>query len=345
LLQLARQLLSLPTAPYHEHAVRAAVTDYVVSLGLQPQRDPAGNLLIRWEPPRPRRATPLVLVAHMDHPGFEALGSNRAEFLGGVPDKMFRGRPAVRFYTAGGVVRARVRRARKKQIELTGGAALRGGEMGQWDLPPVSIRGDKLVAPGIDDVLGVVAALAALTDIVRQRVPVRVWCLFTRAEEVGFHGALGAVRRAKLPRRALFISLEMSRERPWARQGDGPVIRIGDRLTVFDPWATMFLEQAAKQAGVRAQRCLMDGGTCEASVFNAFGYRCGGLCLPLGNYHNIGPDQRPASEYIRVSDLTGLVELLVAAARQWRGVERLPVELRRKLRQFERCAPRKLIDR
>jgi endoglucanase len=280
----------------------------------------------------------------MDHPGFEALGPNRAEFLGGVPDAMFRGRPGVRFQTATGVVRAQVRRAEKKQVELTGGALLRGGELGQWDLPAFQLRGDRLTAGGIDDVLGVVAGLAALTEIVRRRIQTPVWCLFTRAEEVGFHGALIAARRGLVPRRSLVVSLEMSRERPWARQGDGPIIRVGDRLTVFDPAATLSLEHAARQEKVRAQRCLMDGGTCEASAFAANGYRCGGLCLALGNYHNIGPGQRPAAEYVSVKDLAGLVVLIVAAARQWRGFERATVVMRRKVKQIERTAPRRLTD-
>jgi endoglucanase len=137
----------------------------------------------------------------------------------------------------------------------------------------------------------------------------------------------------------------MSRQRPWTRQGAGPVIRVGDRLTVFDPSATLFLEQAAREVPMPVQRCLMDGGTCEASAFAANGYRCGGLCLALGNYHNIGPDGRPAVESVSVNDFCGLVDLIVVAARQWRGVERVTRLLRQKLRQIERTAPRKLTDR
>ena len=336
--------MSLPTAPYHEHAVRAAVAGYARQLGLAVRHDVAGNLIVRWEPRHPFHPAPLVFVAHMDHPGFEARGPNRAEFLGGVPPAMFGGRPRVRFQTADGVVRARVRFARNKQVTLTGGAALRGGEPGQWDLPAFQLRGDRLAAGGIDDVLGVVAGLAAVGEIVRRRVRTRVWCVFTRAEEVGFHGALIAARRGGIPRRALVLSLEMSRERPWTRPGAGPVIRVGDRLTVFDPGATLYLEHAARTAKLPAQRCLMDGGTCEASAFAANGYRAGGLCLALGNYHNIGPGQRPAAEYVSARDLAGLVDLLVAAARQWRGIERATGLLRRKVRRIEREAPRKLTD-
>lgn len=344
LLKLARQLLCLPTAPYHEHAVRDAVAQQAVALGLVPQRDVAGNLILRWEPRRPRHPVPLVLVAHMDHPGFEALGPNRAEFLGGVPEAMFRGRPPVQFQTATGVVRARVRRAMKKKLTLTGGETLQGGELGQWDLTVFRVRGDRLTARGIDDVLGVVAGLAALTEIIRKRVPTRVWCVFTRAEEVGFHGALVAARQHVVPRRSLVVSLETSRQRPGTRQGAGPVIRVGDRTSVFDPAGTFFLWHTARQAKLPVQRCLMDGGTCEATAFAAHGYRSTGLCLALGNYHNIGPNQRPAAEYVSVKDLAGLVELIVAAARQWNGIDSATAVLRQKIDRVERKLPRKLTN-
>ena len=36
------------------------------------------------------------------------------------------------------------------------------------------------------------------------------------------------------------------------------------------------------------QRCLMSGGTCEATAYQLYGYETGGLCIALGNYHNRG---------------------------------------------------------
>ena len=83
LLRLAKQVLSLPTAPYHEHEVQAFVLNYCRDLGLRVETDRAGNVIAKYQ--RGIRGAPLVFVAHMDHPGFEALGPKRAEFLGGVP--------------------------------------------------------------------------------------------------------------------------------------------------------------------------------------------------------------------------------------------------------------------
>lgn len=344
LLRLAERVLSLPTAPYHEHAVRVFVTEYCRDLGLRVERDAAGNVFARYQ--RGTRRAPLVLVAHMDHPGFEALGPNRAQFLGGVPKEMFRRGARVRFYTTDGVVRARIRRrlAGEKRVELTGAANLRRGDFGSWDLPMFRCCSGQIRAAGIDDVLGVVTILATLSEVARRRLQTNVWGVFTRAEEVGFPGAIEAARSGRIPREALAVSLETSKERPWARIGNGPVIRVGDRTAMFDAGAAWFLTETARGSAIRAQRCLMDGGTCEATAFAAHGYRVGGLCVPLGNYHNIGPGKRPAAEYVSASDAAGLVALTTEAARQWPRFETVTDGLRKRVDRIYRSAPRKLSD-
>ena len=66
----------------------------------------------------------------------------------------------------------------------------------------------------------------------------------------------------------------------------------------------------------------MDGGACEATAFVAYGLRSSGLCLPLGNYHNMvdidgvrdGGEARLGPEFISLSDYDGLVSLMLAVA-------------------------------
>jgi endoglucanase len=125
------------------------------------------------------------------------------------------------------------------------------------------------------------------------------------------------------------------------------VVRIGDYRTSFDPAITYFLHETAASIrrltpAFRAQRCLMDGGTCEATAFAAFGYRVGGLCLPLGNYHNIGPRGRIRAEYVSVADLEQLLQLTVAAAQQWKNAAAMGKHLRGRIGQILREAPRAL---
>jgi endoglucanase len=354
LLELAERVLRLPTAPYHEQRVKAFVMEFCRQLpNVCVVQDRAGNVIARYR--RGAATAPLVFVAHMDHPGFEMLGGNRAEFLGGVPREMFAKGIGVRVYGANSVRRVKLARfdasawPKQKLVELKLRAhgAPRKGDFGMWDVPAFRVTGGKLHAAAIDDLLGTVVMLATLAEVSRRKARAHVWCAFTRAEEVGFQGALALVRARKVPKSALVVSVEMSQERPWARIGNGPIVRVGDRSSIFDPSATAFLLRAAERCREResascAQRCLMDGGSCEATAFAGFGYRTGGLCLPLGNYHNIGRNLRPRAEYVSVRDLEQLLKLTVAATAEWPGSGATKAVLRRRLLSISRMAPREL---
>jgi putative aminopeptidase FrvX len=354
LLQLAERALRLPTAPYHEQHVKDFVMAFCRELrGVRIEVDRIGNVIARYR--GGETGAPLVFVAHMDHPGFEMLGDRRAEFLGGVPKQMFKG-ARVRFNGKDGPVRATVSRVdaaawpKRKLLTLKfkpGTASPEPGTPGMWDLPSFRVAGGKLHATAIDDVLGTVVMLATLAEVSQRKSRAHVWCAFTRAEEVGFQGALALIRANKIPKSALVVSIEMSKERPWARIGDGPIVRVGDRSTIFEPAASAFLwrvaeRRRARDPGFQAQRCLMDGGSCEATAFAGFGYRAGGVCLPLGNYHNIGKNLRPRTEYVSVNDLEQLVKLTVATAEDWRGFDASAESMRQRLVRSTRDAPRTL---
>ena len=91
-------------------------------------------------------------------------------------------------------------------------------------------------------------------------------------------------------------------------------------MSIFDPELTLALEDAAAAVAAGApefrwQRALMDGGSCESTVYNAFGVRAAGACLALGNYHNCGPKGSIAPEYVDWHDYEGLIALLAQTAR------------------------------
>ena len=114
------------------------------------------------------------------------------------------------------------------------------------------------------------------------------------------------------------IVLETSKELPGATIGDGPVIRVGDRLSIFDPkveYAVHALAQdlQSRDRTFQFQRQLMSGGTCEASVYVLHGFTVGALAFPLGNYHNQSK-RWPAQEYISISDADGMIKLCTAIA-------------------------------
>jgi endoglucanase len=145
--------------------------------------------------------------------------------------------------------------------------------------------------------------------------------LLTRAEEVGFIGTVGHLEQGWLTaarRPVMCISLETSRTLPNALVGKGPVVRLGDRRTVFHPdYLKVLSDVAQKVLPKRHQRRIMDGGACEATAATAYGLSAIGISVPLGNYHNEGfeggPDCRaargPAPEFVHLDDIEGMLKL------------------------------------
>lgn len=246
-----------------------------------------------------------------------------------------------------------------------------------WDVPQAQVIDGIVHTLACDDLAAAAAALAAF-DVLRERAltqPIEdVRLLFTLAEEIGFIGAIAAAKglAAKapssqsvapvgapstpqvltptMPKDARVIALENSRSFPESPIHGGPIVRVGDRISIFSPTLTDAIAKRAEEyassfggSGAQPtaqqklsegpkwkwQRKLMAGGACEASVFCHAGYEATCVCLPLGNYHNMGDlanvqagtNTTPAKierEFIGLDDYEGLVDLLIACG------ERLP---------------------
>src|SRR5436190_1908820 len=313
---LAARLMARPAVPYHEQAVAAEVQRICKDYGLDCRSDSFGNMLVSLRTSPKQRL--FVLSAHMDHPGFRVLrrmgpSSFLAEFLGGVPDNYFK--PGIRLRAFPGALPARLGRsvAKKKHFEIILKKASVQPRYAVWQLEDVTIRNGKIHGRSCDDLVGVAGALATLVQLKRERAHVNVLAAITRAEEVGFHGALGLIARKTIPRSALVVSLETSRELPPVQMGHGVIIRVGDRSSLFDPEATRFLCEAAGDLGKREkrfhfQRALMSGGTCEATAYQELGYQTCAVCIALGNYHNCGADGRIRGEYVNIGDADSMVQ-------------------------------------
>ena len=72
---------------------------------------------------------------------------------------------------------------------------------------------------------------------------------------------------------------------------------------------------AETAVNVAASVTLMDGGSCESTAYNHYGVRAGAMCLALGNYHNCGPAQTIAPEYVDWNDFEGLVATMIECTR------------------------------
>jgi len=344
---LARRLMKHPTAPYHEHAVRDEAEKICLEHNLPLERDPFGNLLVRWRPDPGRR--PLVLAAHLDHPGFEILKqvSPRrwlARFRGGVGDSYFRRGIRLRLMPGRhSAILGRRNNRTERLFELSAATAPKTAPtFAVWDLADFRNDSGHIRGRACDDLIGVAAILATLIDLRRSRAARNVVGVLSRAEEVGFHGALALAASRALPKDSFVISLETSRELPGVKMGNGVVLRVGDRASIFDPEATRFLAEVAAdlkdKTGFRFQRALMSGGTCEATAYQEFGFCCAAVCIALGNYHNCAADNRIRAEYVSVADACSMVELLTTAAEQMPNWQRLVSRLPQRLHRFLRAA-------
>ncbi len=335
--------------------------DAAGNLFIEPRR-PAGARTGR------RRVPPLLVTAHLDHPAFVCIASPSRGRLGELADlaaafgeaipakaAALRGAFAV-FEFRGGVNRPyfddaeleivdrRDRSTRGRIVAVAeeasphrrvvvrlrgaGSAPIVPGDLGRWHLPTPRVRDGLLFTHACDDLAAVAAALAMLDRTSLDPSLGHVGVLLTRAEEIGFIGAIAAARGRSIPKGARLICLENSRSFAESPVGGGPIVRVGDRLSVFTPELTnrvaaIAASLSAERPEFRHQRRLMPGGACEATAFAAYGHASTCLCLALGHYHNmsrideVAAGERPArvaAEFISVEDYHGLVELLVAIA-------------------------------
>ncbi len=280
-LAIAKSILSQPTAPFYEDAVRAEIRRLLADCpDVRITEDAFGNLIALYR--RGRTRAPLAFAAHMDHPAYVG----RA-FLGGVPEHYRKKKPPTRRFD--------------------------GFRM--WDLPAFEVRAGRIRSRACDDLIGCACIVAMLRELQRTRAKCAAYGLFTRAEEVGFIGAIELARSGVLPRKTTVISLETSSVKGGpVTMGAGVIVRVGDRTSIFDSAATAQLQEAAKAAEIPHQRALMQGGTCEATAYALHGHRTAAMCVALGNYHNCGPGGRIAPEFVSVDDAFGMARLCVAAA-------------------------------
>lgn len=336
--QYLLEVTGLPTAA----GLEGRVVDWIKRWAEQHARkitlraDRYGNLVVKRKGARSNK--PIYLTAHLDHPAFAVTDVQdggrtiQAEFRGGVQDAYFEG-TRVAVYPADGArvtgTIASLDRKRSREddqlvtVRMSKKSPVQPGDLMTWALPSPRISRGRLHTPACDDLAAVAAAVACFERwLARPRGLGDVRLLFTRAEEVGFVGAIGAAKSGVIPRGATLLCLENSKSFAESPIGGGPIIRLGDKMSTFDPelnaqLVTLAEGLAKKDKSFRYQRKLMPGGTCEATAFRALGYRSTCLCLPLGNYHNMDEAKgRIAPETIAIDDYHHLIDLLDAAGRK-----------------------------
>ena len=332
------ELTAIPTAAGLEGRVISWVEKWVEKQkGIRLSRDKAGNLLLKQT--RQSSKKPIYITAHLDHPAFvvrKQIDENRIEmeFRGGVHDDYFVGAKVEIFDNANngyiGTIQSLQSRAKPfKRVVVTLNKSIAGiliqNDIARWKLPPPVVKNGLLHAPACDDLAGVAAAISALDAIKRLPKLGHVGVLLTRAEEIGFVGAIAAAKNRTIPKTSRLLCLETSRSFPESPIGDGPILRVGDKTSVFGPELTNAATNIMNaQKNFAWQRKLMPGGTCESTAFCEYGYLSTCLCLALGNYHNMkdvdgvvqkNKPARVAPEIISVDDYHGLIKMLTIVCR------------------------------
>lgn len=331
------ELTAIPTAAGKEGSVVAWIERWVDSQqGIGLTRDRFGNLLLKQT--RSSSKKPIYITAHLDHPAFVVRKQIdeqhlEMEFRGGVNDAYFVGAAVEVFDNednryAGTIESLQSKSKPFKRVVVRLHKAVAGilikGDVARWKLKPRTIKNGLLHAPACDDLAGVAAAISALDVIKKLRGLGHVSVLLTRAEEIGFVGAIAAAKHKSIPKSSRLLCLETSRSFPESPIGAGPILRVGDKTSVFGPELTNTITEIMntyqlEHKKFKWQRKLMPGGTCESTAFCAYGFLSTCLCLPLGNYHNMHDidgvlqNRKPAKvapEIISVNDFHGLVTML-----------------------------------
>ncbi len=361
--KLLLEVTSLPTAAGREDRVIAAIEPWVAARAKRVvlARDRFGNLTIAQHgflEACAKGVKPVLITAHLDHPAFvvtavRTKGKARKtaveldlEFRGGVHDPYFKGamlevfdRKTKKSFDAKIVsLDAKTDPATKpfktvvaRLAKASAAKSIAAGSIARWKFRKAEIKKGIVHTHACDDLAAVAAALAAFDGLSRDASLAHVALLFTRSEEIGFIGAIGAAREGTVPKGARLVCLENSRSFPHDSPiGAGPIVRVGDRLSVFTPELTnrvgdIAAAHAKDNPAFRFQRKLMPGGACEATAFAAYGIASTCVCLPLGNYHNMEEidavlagkkKPRVGREFISANDYHWLVELLEVVARR-----------------------------
>ena len=351
-MNILNELCAVPTAPFVEGRVVQYAEDFVAARkGLKLSRDRTGNLLIEL-PGKKRNLPRWVYTAHMDHPGMVSRAmidrkTLEADFRGWVLADYLKG-VKVRFFERDREITGTItdvtpdqdegRGARARSVRVRVSQPVPANLPGMFDVGAPRIKGKRFYCRVCDDLAGAAAALAMLDQLRRNPPASTVAVLLTRAEEEGFIGAMAASMRPQLLRKTdRIIAIETSAEQPYAPQGAGPIIRVGDRTSTFNSALTYFLTQQAEALKKSRkkfvyQRALMPGGTCEATVYDVYGFHAASICVALGNYHNMDrARQSIAAEYIHIDDWKGMLDLFVRVARSGHEYTGLHSELRQRL--------------
>ncbi|MGO8671854.1 MAG: M20/M25/M40 family metallo-hydrolase [Capsulimonadaceae bacterium] len=343
-LSLLKQLIAIPGPAGQEEAVRDAVEGVATSLGCTCAADPRGNLLISL-PGEPLPERPDVLVmAHLDEIAmiverYDDAGYVKVAPLGGLlPWKVGEGPVAI--LAPGGALTGILgfgsihtnapesRAVRAAEAPLTWSLAriftgLSGAELEAHGVRPgtrvvlgearrtVTVFGDYLAAPFLDDRADLVAMLLAI-DALRDQAKGRrrkIAFAATASEEVGGHGALYLLRRLQ-PEVGIALEIGPSVPESPFYIDERPTVWVHDAYAGMQARDSTLVAAAAAEAGLLVSWQALSRGGSDASCGAAHGEVARPITLAFAAENSHG------YEITHKESMPNLARLLVAVLSQ-----------------------------
>lgn len=343
--------LECATAPFREEAVVERVLQFAQSRGLPASLDLYGNVAVSWDGQGARQeGPPLAFLAALDHPGGEVVavaheeveivwhGEILAEYLSGAWLRIHSRGGSVVAHVSGMSTRAGALGDVPDRVLAEVGSRVQIGDVVTLDLPALAQAEGVIHARGALGLLGAAALLDLLDRLAALRAASVVQCFFTRARSLGFAGVQGLVERGHLLPGQAVVAVHGVAEQAGAVPGAGPVLRLGDALSLFDADVVRVLDRAAVRfrenfPDAALQRAVLPHGSSEAGLLALQQRRVAALCVPVVCANNMGPHGLPEAERFHLRDYASLVDLLEAVAVDWDGAER-PDRLRQEARAW-----------
>ncbi len=337
-LELLEDLVFTPGVSGWEDPVREKIRSMVSDYG-ETEVDALGNLTLTVGGGNKH----VIFVAHMDEIGLvvshiEENGYVRFKKVGGIDDRVLVGR-MVDIYPDGvlepvpGVIglkpphlmtdrvkeMSQVVRFEDMLIDL--GTRSRGESeaLGVTKLSPIILRkhfsllaGDMIATRGLDDRLGCAALVEMLERLDTGNLGYRITFAWSVQEELGLRGAYVLGNRLR-PDYAVAIDSCTTGDSPQVdfhlsavRVGDGPVLRMFDRVAFASRTLMKRISEMAAAQGIPVQVALT-GGTTDGAALQTFGTAMIPLSVPIRYVHS-------PTEVMSLADFDNLVSLLVLVA-------------------------------
>lgn len=273
--QELRRAVSVLAPPGKEERAIECVREMVaIRTRLEVLQDRFGNLMIRFR--KERGGQPLVFSAHLDHPGLVVVGVDGneilAEYRGGSHSNCHVGSSVMlsgaHQSSIATITRVDAQTRTSPVLTLQCDDAIAEGDVGTVLSNPSFLA--------CDDMAGVCACLHASDRVEESELPGPVRFVFTRAEEIGMVGAIGACRSGLIPAGSRVIAIDARRD------SEDAAIQVSarDRSGPVNPQ----LIQECIRSGCSMNDSLPT--TTEAGVYGAFGFDSAAVTYPILSMHN-----------------------------------------------------------